>query len=267
MRLMTTRSLILVTFSMLTSSMSAAAQPELLMNVDPASSIVKEARGYYSYRDHEYFAKPNRYKLVRVNLELLESDEPFAISLFDDDVLIVEKIAARNESGLYGMWTGTVLSPSPPIEVFLTDGATTQDATEARRRWFTISISSGAVDRNTATGETRDPQLSFSPDEITETAVVERLFAVESTIIIPFEITTISGEYHLQPLRENPDYHLLMEIDPSKKLPWFDSEADALKAGPEYKRRYEEQLEHKKSLGPDPRRLARDKWLERMQKK
>lgn len=269
MRLMTTRSLTLVALSMLIGSMSAAAaQPELLIDVDPASSFAKEARDYYSYRDHKYFAKPNRFKLVRVNLELLESDEPFAISLFDDDVLIVEKISASNVSDLYGMWTGTVLDPPPPPTMeFLSGGATPQDATEARLRWFTISISSGSVDRNTETGETRNAMLSFSPDEVSDSSVVERLFAVESTIIIPFELTTMSGEYRLLPLVENPDYHLLMESDPSKKLPWIESEEDALKIGPELRRRYEEQLEHKKSLGPDPRHLARDKWLERQQNK
>jgi len=244
------RALVLAAYLMFVGVMSAAAAPpELLIDVDSTSAYAKEVRGYYSYRDHEYFAKPDRFKLVRVNLDLLKSDEPFVIRLFGNDVLMVRKISARSDSELYESWTGTILDPA--LETTDEHGP------------FTISISSGAIDRNTGTGETRNPLDSFAPDEVGDNAIVERLFAIEATIVIPFEMTTMSGEYRILPLAENPDYHLLMEVDPSKKLPWFDSEADALKAGPELRRRYEEQLEHKRSLGPDPRKLARDKWLNR----
>lgn len=239
----------------LSSSLAFGELPEFLVAVTGSDEAIAQAKNDYFLKKNTYFAR--RYRIVQVNVGLLESVERFRISLFDDESITVEVARLKiMHDGLSIRWKGRITEPTLSVENLITGGITPEDAKIAHSAIVGLRIVAAEVSYDEATGRKYSyyfPKFeSFrysnsrntsggNASEPEKSALYDVIFTIEA--LLPYQ-------YWLRPLETDPRYHVLIEIDPNKEFsigPLDDPE------NPEQGAKRRQYRDFIRSLGPDPR--------------
>ena len=224
--------------------------PELLIVVDQSAIATIQQENDYFIRSRLFFAK--RHRIVRVNKTVLESDEPFTISLFPDTRITVARDSIRIQPDSLIHWKGKITSPSVPLSTFVNRRMPGMPEEEAIAVWEAIvglSITGVAYDRDISTNQSypsksvRNAQGFIRPDGPS---------LIEKSAFYAFATTNISlpsngGTYQIRALPASPEFHTVIEVDKSREFS-VESSTD-----PENEKRRDAYNSYMKSLGEDPR--------------
>lgn len=196
------------------------------------------ARNSYYIGKHTFAAK--RHRLVKVNIELLETDGRIVIPLFDSKKIVADSTAIeiRKTSGTLS-WRGQVVQDKVSEEVILqaleNQGVSkhldqTGRAKMARTifaQLTEIQISAGFYERDSRTGANLNP-ITFTG--LTETGLLGAMsscqpnryqkYSVDSNFVrgasAYLRMPSEPAEYRLDMLGMGGPYHILYEVDPSR---------------------------------------------------
>ena len=230
---------------------SFAELPELLTPVTGSEEAIVTSENDYFLKKHLYFAK--RHRIVRVDLDLLESVEQFTISLFDDVSLAVEVTELDvDRDKLVIRWKGRVINPKYSFDDLNRRLQNPEDAKSLHDGLFGLSISAGQFDYDEVSGANlpSHPRRSYLGRDrrIFDARInMSKFYGVSAEFSGP----TLRDNYILKTLEMGGAYHILIEVDPTKTIsPGPFDDPDDPEMGVK-RRQYEEFLQ---SLGEDPRR-------------
>jgi hypothetical protein len=221
----------------------------LLTEVRGSEEATVRAKNEYFLKRELYFAK--RHRIVKVNADVLKSEEAITIALFDGTALTLEVTSLKVDSnGFITAWEGTI--PNPPIsaEDLLDQVSTIEEARFLHSAMFTISIAATRYDYDEATGVSTPSYISKrTPKQNPEQGdlSISIFYGIHANISVP----TLPERYWIRSLELSPKYHLLIEVDDSKTFPpgpLYDAEHPEIA---ERRRRYVDFLQ---SIGEDPRK-------------
>lgn len=242
---------ILAALPLLSSPHAVAELSEFLIPVTGSDEAIAQAKNDYFLKKSTYFAK--RHRIVGVNTELLESAGQFKISLFDDISVVVEVTGLRiRPDGLSIGWSGRIIEPEITVHELIADGISPKEAKFLKPHMEKISITAAQVSYDEATGTKY--QYFFPDFELYRVPSSEKSGGYDRSalydVVATIQNIRLPHQYELRPLETDPQYHLLIEIDPEKtfsKGPMEDAE------NPEQAARRREYRDFKRTLGPDPR--------------
>lgn len=217
----------------------ALAQDRVLFEPLTASEEADAlARNSYFIGKHTFAAK--RYRLVKVNIELLEIDGRIVIPLFDREKIVADSTAIeiRKTSGTLS-WRGQVVQDKVTEEVILQalenqgvpEHLNEADRAKVARELFAqlteIQISAGFYERDSRTGANLNPitftgltaagllgaMSSCQPNRYKKYGVDSNFVRGASAYLtMPSE----PAKYRLDMLGMGGPYHILYEVDPSR---------------------------------------------------
>lgn len=167
----------------------------------------------------EYLSVAKRHRIVRVNADLLLSEEKIRIALFDGLSLIFEVTDLRMRPDSFN-WTGMISEPPYTVEDLLNMAffKTLEMAKMAHTAMFGISISADRYLRDDNTGGS---WRAFHSDRNTLDTKVKPWDSSEGTtsfyaIRASFDHPILHAQYRLRSLESDPQYHILIEVDRDK---------------------------------------------------
>jgi len=199
---------ILLTALILVPTGAFAELQEFLIPVDPLEEATQRNKSNRFLQEHGYFA--SRYRIVRVNTSLLESEEQFTISFFDDVSLTVQ-VQERDvhPQGYRLSWSGKVVDP-PISPKFLEDqGNTPEQAKFMHASMFGITISAIKYDYDEANDQSFP---SYTRDSNERASRSSTFYGVGAF----FAVSSLPAHYSLRALKNDKRYHVLFEIDQDK---------------------------------------------------
>lgn len=222
-------------FGLLLASSLAVAQeaspPPLLTPVDDVTRQHVTRPTNYDLREELYLAR--RYGIVTVNFQLLEKQHSvFTISPWSDVSVEVATETVSGPASFPGnrQWHGRVLSPVPEALAKETDPVKLEAA--ERLLGFSAWITARAVDvprsivQRRAEGQ-RDSLPSFGNAPASavgvEQGAVQKMSVTTATFDLP--LPYLGTQLRLRPIKSDPRYHVVYELDPSKMV--FGPQAEA----------------------------------------
>jgi hypothetical protein len=231
---------------------------ELIASISEADERTVESANDYFLKKETYFAR--RYRIVKVDTDLLLSAAQFTISLFDELSVSVRMRSVDVDAQLFTVsWQGEFIEPRISVDDLVATGIEEGDAKllEPHVNGLRISAAQVSFDETARIAypyyfprfeKFRNTNREVSPSG--QPALYHVGFVIQGAIL--------PAAYELRPLLSDSQHHVLIELDPSK-LFTEPIEPDLATAGSEYqespenmtkRQRYEDFLE---SLGPDPR--------------
>ena len=251
----------LVALSVILASVGATASaqtlPELLQPVDKQVESQLMSEKNHAFRIQVYPAK--QFKIVNVNFSLLESDVPeFTITLPGQVKLTVTRrpggVAQQSEQTR--IWSGIVTKAEykgsavgnraelPPAVVDLWVRTGPQEVP--------ISLLKKIADERGVEAETI-PQVA---SEARATQITTRLDL--KTLSGSWVVPALGRTFVIQPIDDDPRYHVFLEQDPERMATGAHDSADSerkLKASQEFRLRLEKERQEEEQ-GPAPRRAG-----------
>ena len=224
----------------------AETPDELLIPVSQEELAQVQQSNEYFLKARLYFAK--RHRIVRINESVLESDQPFIISLFPDTQITVKRDSVEIEPNTLIYWKGKIIDPPFATSALANSGFPEKEAEEIWESAVGLSIAGVVYDRDIATNQSfparheRSAQ-GFKRPEDTSRIEKSAFYSVAINILSP----PLNGNYKIRSLEATPDYHVVYEFDMSRRFsrkPSTDEENERKRAN------YEAYM---KSLGEDPR--------------
>lgn len=221
---------------------------------DPAAQKI-DRKTNYTLREQLYIAMPDQYQIVKVDFGLLEKpDTRFTIDAFGTSITVqaVETDSAASSDERNRMWQGRIIDPVPKA---IANSATSEadrqalaDSLLAINIWIMTTsreVPQSLLQERVA-GNDRTPTMGTHPDS---TAMGEEGIVRKMTVRMVNASWLLADQGRkmvLQPIDEDPRYHLLFELDPSKLA--RGPNADAVRA--DYVR-FKQQLATEKQRFPD----------------
>lgn len=250
---------ILIALLSLFSSHAFAEPQELLVPVTDSEGAIAEASNEYFLKKETYFAK--QYRIVKVNTDVLVNAEQIRISLFDGLSVTLEVSSVDvHPEGFEILWRGRFIEPSGvSIDELVAGGMSRKGAEKVASQLNSLTIGAAQVsyDENARLkyghhfprfSEFRSASRRFSLDG--QSPIYEVGFYIHR-VVLP-------KVYELRPLASDPQYHVLIELDPDKiyaipiERPDPNDPAGFVET-PENKAKRQRHLDFLNSLGPDPR--------------
>lgn len=217
-------------------AVAAQQDRDFLEDVDPAYAALLEQYNWVEIAQVTYFA--SRYRIVRVNVDLLREPQDFSFKPFKDAPpiwLIAEKVEFNNEDNFYwaGRHASDALSFRLPVlfSVLAWDvddsgeaSVTQQNRYEFSPLWSFDEFDNPVLERglagNSQVGVVRDPgPPPRTPEQIERhkwlRALNRRAFYSVSSVIDVFG----GDKYVLSPLGFTPKYSILFEIPRGTFIP------------------------------------------------
>lgn len=192
---------------------SAAPAQDLLIPVTGVELAEVRADNDYFINRHLFFAK--RHKIVRVDAELLKSEESLNVGLFDGLTITIARENVHVSPGREIYWTGLITDPAFDPDYYHKGDRTTEYAHTLYVAAFDVRLSAVAYDRELTTGTAFEatrgytaPSIGSAPPVFEEEAFYE--------VYADFSAPTLPGRYRLRALETNPEYHVLYEVDREK---------------------------------------------------
>ena len=244
-------SLFLGIFTLLSADNASAQVQELLMPVTGTDVAEARTKNVYFLKKHLYSAR--RHRIVRVNVDVLQSREPFEISLFNNKSITVEPINVEVQGeGAIILWFGKIANPPLSIDEMMSEMGSQKEAQLTHDALYGVTIAAARYEHD----EEFDANFTYytkkeNPHQRTRLndsePAADRLFYGLSANL---KASGIGGRFQLRPLEMGGDFHVLYEIDHSKIVdpgPLDDPE------NPEMAQKRRDWQEFADSLGPDPR--------------
>lgn len=202
-----------------------AQEPVLLEPLTKSEEAVARAENHYFIREATFAAK--RHRLVKVDIDLLETRGEIVIPLFDGEKMVVDfKDIKIDKVGGGFRWDGRLVQDKFTEGLFLDHlPVSNVDAAGLIFESLTeVTIIVDLYERDRKSGANLIPVTTFAdamspnkPDRYAQrhsNANPDNILGVTATLypqIIP-------GEYRLQMLGMGGPYHILYEVDPSREL-------------------------------------------------
>lgn len=209
----------------------AESLSELLIPISPDELTQVEQSNEYFLKARLYFAK--RHRIVRINETVLQSNEPFTISLFPDTQITVARESARIYPESVIHWKGKITSP---------------EATAVLESTVGLSITGVAYDRDIASNRSypsrseRNAQGFKRPDD--SSLIAKSAFYSFATDI---SLPSNGDGYQIRALEASPEFHIVIEVDKSREF-FVEVTTDR-----ENEKRRDAYNSYMKTLGEDPR--------------
>lgn len=230
---------------------------ELLTPLTESEEADARAKNDYYIRKFTYAAK--RYRLVKVNSDVLMSKGPISIRLFDDVSLNAEAKSVDIDKRTGAItWIGRLAQPGFRSEDLLDQLHTVEAADLVFEALTRVEIYTFLHEVDKASGA--NLEILIDPRELLAPAKINRFenakndsnqFYGVSATLIP---QTTPGRYELTILGMGGPYHILYEIDESKLI--IPDNVDGpinVTDDPERARKMREYEAFRESLGEDPR--------------
>lgn len=199
----------------------SAQVPELLLPVDKDDIAKLESKSNYLLRSTLYSAK--RYRFVHIDFELLDrKDAEFTITPFPD--LPMQVVARRSEwmgsDGLVRRWIGELTSPKflnetgvelpdwfvhPQIDLFIRKGEHQVSLRVAKKIADSQAKQLGNVGQIPNLEGAPEDKLSFTKLNL-------------ETVMGHWFLPARARNYYLEPISDDPRFHVIYEGDPEKTL-------------------------------------------------
>lgn len=243
---------------LLISPQAFAGSINLLEPVDESELAQARAASDYFIRKETYFAK--QYRIVKVNVDLLLNSPEIQIALFDGQSvrLRVTSVNVHPSHSSIG-WTGHFVDPEITMDELLKAGLPDEDANFLAPAANSQVIAAGEISYN---ADTRRKYSWYDP-RFAKHVSATRAYSHDGRSRV-YDVgffmnhSKLSSVFELRPIASDPQYHVLIELDPEKifatpietpppgyESSFIDSVDNAAK-----RYRYREFLD---SLGPDPR--------------
>lgn len=225
----------------------AESLSELLIPISRDELAQVEQSNEYFLKARLYFAK--RHRIVRVNKTVLESDEPFTISLFPNTQITVARETVRIYPESVIHWKGKITDPSVPLSTFVNAGMPEEEATAVWESTVGLSITGVAYDIDILTNQSypskseRNAQGFIRPNDPSLIAKSAFYSFATTNITLPSKGDT----YQISALSATPEFHTVIEVDKSREFSVKPS-TDA-----ENEKRRDAYNSYMKTLGEDPR--------------
>jgi hypothetical protein len=240
--------------SLIMTSLAVAGTNELLLPVADSEVMLIEKRNERFLAEHRYFAK--RHRIVRIDSKLLLTDgNEFTITPFPDSTYLVATKDIRR-APFQSVWSGIAINPSLPIDVFdsLSEEERQGMTVEKMKEVFLgISLTVTEYDLNTNTGEIvhaakRPPMISpGGPNYEPPAAPAEMNFGAFQGVKGTIDIELLGGKYKLLPLKNDPEFHIVFEVNEEREITVVDP-ADRSEFAEEQRRRILEFQEYERQL-------------------
>ena len=230
---------------------SIAQNQELLTPVTGPELAEVRSNNEYFLKKHLYRAKQHR--IVRVDMDVLLSEEPFVISLFGSDELAVvpSEVEILGEDSTTIRWTGSFENPYLSVDELLSNADSIKQAAAMHDAMFGVQIYGAKYEHDTESGA-NFPVLARGnlPEEYYERHRTRSGNPTFYSVSANFYNNERTKRYQLKPLEMGGSNHILIETDPSKMVP-----AGLLvdPKNPEMAEKRREAIEFFDSLGEDPR--------------
>ena len=225
---------------------------ELAIPLDKAERQALSAADEYEVKEKIFFAE--RYRLIRIDHAVLRNEKAFALSLFDDRRIVLQRSTLDSVDGTVLDWVGEIVDPALPAERFVRSEDAPGRAEVRRARLHRVMLSGLAFDIDTDSGEAFPATVLRNAKGIDRPADRSKLRAAEwYGFHTEFFVPGYNARYRLENLTGSPDVHVLYRVDQSKLF------AVNTENVPELKRRKDNYTRYMESLGPDPR----DAWESR----
>lgn len=220
--------------------------PELLIPLNQSEIATIRQENDYFIRSRLFFAK--RHRIVRINETVLQSDEPFTISLFPNTRITVARESARIEPDSLIHWKGKITDPSVSLSTFVNTGMPEEEATAVWESIVGLSITGVAYDRDIASNQSYPSNSEknaqgFRRPENSSLITKSAFYSFATNISLPSN----GGTYQIRALESSPEFHIVLERDKSRE---FSVEPST---DPQNEKRRDAYNSYMKSLGEDPR--------------
>lgn len=203
-------------FGLTLISLDVRSQSLLTDLSDAERARAEEANQYYISK-YTYTAKQS--KLVRAYPDVLRNAKSFELRLFDLKLTAVTKSASPSDSGHYFIWRGYIPNPTISVEDFMTEFPSQKAAQSAYDAIFGATLTSSLFEYDELTN------ANFPINVGTELGALEQeKFNVGSRENTFYGISgkikhaDTGRTFHILPLEMGDGYHLLIEIDKSKRI-------------------------------------------------
>ena len=229
---------------------------ELIEQVSESEIGLVRAKNDYFIQKHQYFAK--RYRVVRVNTEVLEEAANFTITLFPDVSFSVARTELRTNSDRTAMyWKGKLTNVPTSIEDIQRSGRTQTQAEIIHENLYGIRIAAAKYKYDENDQITREISPTtfdrhgnvFSQDS---DGALSQIYGISTTIFLP----SLGTEYQIRALELDSRYHIILEIDPNMRI--VNGAVDSVD-DPETAEKMLQYQEFLKALGDDPRHDIRSR--------
>lgn len=229
---------------------------ELLIPLTGAEEADARLKNDYYIRKSTYGAK--RYRLVKVNTDLLKAKGEISISLFDGQAVRAEARSVDIDTRTGSIaWTGQIIQKMLRKEDLVNQLGSAEAAETAFAGLTRVSIGASLFETDEASGANLgiliDPMeilAPVTPNRFEEASKDPRLFYGVNATFTP---QIVPGVYVLEPLGMGGPYHLLYEIDKAKSITPVDGFADGVAPDAEQLEKMQKYEEFLEALGEDPR--------------
>lgn len=238
------------------SNFANAQIVDLLTPIDDSAAGVAEERNQHFVNHSKYWSK--RTNLVRVNWAVLfdEASEVIRLQLFPDTTVLakVERVQVLH-GGNEIVWEGSITKPSVDRASLLSEGASQHEIDDFVNRVSKVKISGAKVvfdPRARRKYQYFDPAVSEAERNPIAGRNFQSAFEVSASffLIDPSNPRNPPRQYAIRPFDQEPDFHIVSEVDHSKmytpEMYDHDRPASEIEKESAYK-------EYMQTLGEDPK--------------
>lgn len=210
------------------SSAANKSLPELLAPVD--SNDIQDVLDNNDLFLRQLLITAKRHRIVQVDTDLLSGERAFTFTPFEDAPHILRRKGIKQTYRERTKWLGEITFPAPgfDLEATLSDiELKSAKATALARKTIrdshkqvklTISQSVKRITPDQQAFFETDPTVPSMTNDATGLSENAVRTEVHTTIYANFTSRPYGGTYEIYHLQNNPEYHLVLEVDPAKAI-------------------------------------------------